>query len=42
MDPTAIILCRDHDMPLMVFNTQPGNLVRVVCGETVGTLVEKE
>jgi uridylate kinase len=43
MDHTAIILCRDHNMPLMVFDIhQPGNLLRAVRGEAVGTLVEKE
>ncbi len=43
MDHTAIILCRDHNMPLMVFDIhRPGNLLRAVCGEAVGTLVEKE
>ncbi len=42
MDHTAIILCRDHNLPLMVFDIhQPGNLQRAVCGEAVGTLVEK-
>lgn len=43
MDHTAIILCRDHNMPLMVFDIHhPGNLMRAVCGEAVGTLVVKE
>jgi len=43
MDHTAIILCRDHNMPLMVFDIhRPGNLLRAVRGEAVGTLVEKE
>ncbi len=43
MDHTAIILCRDHGMPLMVFDIhQRGNLMRAACGEAVGTLVEKE
>ena len=43
MDHTAIILCRDHNMPLMVFNIhQPGNLLRAVRGEAVGSLVVKE
>jgi len=42
MDATAIILCRDHAMPLQVFDmTKPGNLRRVVLGEDVGTIVEK-
>ena len=40
MDATAITLCMDNKLPLMVFNlTQPGNLKRVVHGENIGTLV---
>lgn len=43
MDHTAIILCRDHNMPLMVFDIhQQGNLLRAVRGEAVGSLVVKE
>ena len=41
MDTTALVLCRDHGMPLRVFNLhEPGNLGRVLAGENVGTLVE--
>ncbi|HFQ91488.1 MAG TPA: UMP kinase [Chromatiales bacterium] len=41
MDATAIVLCRDNNMPLRVFNiTCPGVLKQVVMGEDVGTLVE--
>jgi uridylate kinase len=40
MDATAIVLCRDHQLPLRVFNlNEPGALVRVARGEEVGTLV---
>ncbi len=40
MDQTAIVLCRDHRLPLRVFNmNDPGALVRVARGEDVGTLV---
>jgi uridylate kinase len=40
MDMTAFALCRDNNLPIIVFNiTQPGNLKRVVLGEDVGTLV---
>ena len=40
MDATAITLCMDNTLSLMVFNlTQPGNLKRVVHGEPIGTLV---
>jgi uridylate kinase len=40
MDATAIVLCRDHDLPMRVFNLNEANaLVRVARGEDVGTLV---
>jgi len=40
MDATAIVLCRDQSMPLMVVDiNEPGNLVRAVQGEAVGTIV---
>ena len=40
MDATAISLCMDHQLPVMVFNvTQPGNIQRAVCGQPIGTLV---
>ena len=40
MDATAITLCMDNSLPLIVFNlTKPGNLKRVVLGEKMGTLV---
>ncbi len=40
MDATAITLCMDNQLPLIVFNvTKPGNLKRVVMGEKIGTLV---
>jgi len=40
MDATAIVLCRDQAMPLMVVDIHKrGNLVRAVRGEPVGTLV---
>jgi uridylate kinase len=40
MDSTAISLCMDNRLPLVVFNVgTPGNLLRVVEGEQVGTLV---
>ena len=40
MDSTAITLCMDNRLPLVVFNVgQRGNLLRVVKGEDVGTLV---
>ncbi|MBZ0253863.1 MAG: UMP kinase, partial [Candidatus Methylomirabilis sp.] len=40
MDATAISLCMDNALPIIVFNiTKPGNLIRVVNGEACGTLV---
>jgi len=40
MDATAIVLCRDNNMPLrMVDMTHPGSFVRAALGEDVGTLV---
>ena len=40
MDSTAISLCRDNNLPILVFNmTKPGNIRRVVLGEPLGTLV---
>jgi uridylate kinase len=40
MDATAISLCMDHDMPIVVFELlKAGNIARVVRGEDVGTIV---
>lgn len=40
MDATAISLCMDHSLPIVVFNlTRAGNIKRVVMGEKVGSLV---
>ena len=40
MDSTAISLCMDNKLPIVVFNlVEPGNIRRVVFGETVGTTV---
>lgn len=41
MDATAISLCMDNNLPIIVFNlNQIGNLKRIVSGEKVGTLVK--
>lgn len=43
MDATASSLSMDNDIPLIVFNlNKPGNIRRVVLGENIGTLVERE
>jgi uridylate kinase len=40
MDATAISLCMDNKLPIVVFNLrQPGNVRRVVMGEAIGTTV---
>ena len=40
MDATAISLCMDNGLPIVVFNlTRRGNIVRVVRGEKIGTVV---
>lgn len=42
MDSTAVSLCRDNAMPIIVFNlTTPGNIARVIFGERIGTRVTK-
>ena len=41
-DATAISLCQDNDLPIVVFNLLiDGNIARAVRGETIGTLVSK-
>jgi len=41
MDATAISLCMDNSLPIIVFDvTTDGNVCRVVCGESIGTLVK--
>ncbi len=40
MDSTAISLCMDNVIPIIVFNLHAaGNIKRVVCGEPIGTIV---
>lgn len=41
MDSTAISLCMDHDLPIIVFDiNQPGALKKVIQGENIGTIVQ--
>jgi uridylate kinase len=41
MDSTAISMCMDNSLPIIVFNLRkPGNIRKAVTGETIGTLVE--
>jgi uridylate kinase len=43
MDLTAVSLCQENNLPMVVFNMdKPGNLLRVVKGETVGTVIHDE
>jgi uridylate kinase len=43
MDSTAISLCRENDLPIIVFDlTMPGNIKGVIMGKKIGTLVSKE
>jgi uridylate kinase len=40
MDSTAISLCKDNNLPIIIFNlNRPGNIKRVIVGEKVGSLV---
>lgn len=40
MDATAIALCREHGVPILVFNfRKEGNIVRAIAGESVGTWI---
>jgi uridylate kinase len=43
MDSTAISLCMDHDLPILVFNLNTeGNFKRVILGEEIGTFVRRK
>ncbi|MGH8143291.1 MAG: UMP kinase [Steroidobacteraceae bacterium] len=43
MDATAIVMCRDYRLPVRVFNLgSAGDLLRIVRGEDIGTLVTNE
>ena len=42
MDATAVSLCMEHDMPILVFDyRREGNIVRAIAGERVGSLVRR-
>jgi len=43
MDATAISLSMDNHLPIVVFNVHtPGNIVKALCGEPIGTIVSEE
>lgn len=40
LDATAVSLAMDNEMPIVVFDmTKPGNILRALCGEAIGTLI---
>ncbi|MDH3504485.1 MAG: UMP kinase [Nitrospirota bacterium] len=42
MDATAITLCMDNDLPIIVFNlTSSGNIRKIIEGDSIGTIVSK-
>jgi uridylate kinase len=42
MDSTAVTLCMDHSLPLIVFNLKEnGNIKRIILGQKIGTIVRK-
>lgn len=41
MDLTAISLCQENNLPIVVFNmNEPGNLLKLVTGENIGTIIK--
>ena len=43
MDAAAISLCMESQIPIVVFNLKkPGNIARVIAGETVGTTISSQ
>lgn len=43
MDATALSLCRENDMPIIVFNAlEEGNMLKMVRGEKIGSLITNE
>ena len=43
MDLTAVSLCQENNLPMMVFNMDlPGNLLKLVMGEAVGTFINND
>jgi uridylate kinase len=42
MDSTALTLCMENQLPILVFNMhQPGNIAKAVSGLRVGTLIRE-
>jgi uridylate kinase len=42
MDSTALTMCMDNNMPIVVFSLQDDNLLRLVAGEHIGTVIRNE
>jgi len=43
MDAAAVALCRDNDIPIVIFNIrEPGNLAKVLAGDGTATIVQNE
>ena len=43
MDSTAITFCMDNELPIIVFDvTEPGNIIKALTGERIGTLVQSK
>ena len=43
MDSTAVSLCMDNELPIIVFDlNRPGNMKRVICGQELGTWIGPE
>ncbi len=40
MDSTALTMCKDNHMPIIVFSLQDNNLLRLIAGEHVGTIIK--
>jgi uridylate kinase len=41
LDETAFTLCKDNDIPVVVFNLQPGNIIQAMRGcDALGTIVD--
>jgi len=42
MDTTALVLCRDNNLPIRVMNIfEPGSVMRLIKGEQIGSLIER-
>lgn len=43
MDSTAASLCKDNNIPILVFSiNEPENIKKAICGEPIGTIVKEE